>query len=478
MNEIPASQPAKAVRRQVPPDRPRHAGRDERQSGPEPRPDTGQHDRRDARGREQEHRGDADPRSNTGSNGGTEHARVDPRHRLGIEADRDLVALDPPDHPPEAELPKVAVPRCHRGPRSGRARLRARPPGFARRLVATAPRLGPSSGLGFLSTRSRCPRALPRWEFDVEEHDTGQGCGRRAHGRLGDAGRPLSHHPADRRRRDGRGLPRARRRAGPRGRDQGPAPLARRRPGVRRPVPPRGARRRDVEPPEHRHRLRLGRRRRHLLHGDGVRARPVRARGVERARRPRPRPGRRRARPDPGGARARARERDRPPRSEAGEHPDHDRGRREAHRPRARAGLRRREEHPRGRGDRHGPVPLARADPRRARGPALRPLLARDRRLRAAHRPGAVHRRDADGDRLQAPVGPGARALDRPPPGPRRPRCLHRERDRPGPRASPGVRDRDAPRPHDDRPAPGTCADPRLLGERRAARGARDGGRR
>ena len=117
------------------------------------------------------------------------------------------------------------------------------------------------------------------------------------------------------------------------------------------------------------------------VHGRSVRE-ILNARGA-----PRARPGRRGARPDARGVRARARARDRPPRPEAREHPHHDRRGREAHRPRARAGVRRREEHPGGRGHRHRPVLGPRADPRRAGRPALRPVLARDRRLRAAHRP-------------------------------------------------------------------------------------------
>ena len=57
---------------------------------------------------------------------------------------------------------------------------------------------------------------------------------------------------------------------------------------------------------------------------------------------------------------------------------------------------------------RHGAVPLARAGARRAGRPELRPLLARDRPLRAADRHGAVHRRDARRDRDEAPLA-GAR---------------------------------------------------------------------
>ena len=51
---------------------------------------------------------------------------------------------------------------------------------------------------------------------------------------------------------------------------------------VRRAVPPRGAGRRQPQPPEHRRGLRLGRGGRHLLHRDGVRRRPDAARGPRR----------------------------------------------------------------------------------------------------------------------------------------------------------------------------------------------------
>ena len=137
------------------------------------------------------------------------------------------------------------------------------------------------------------------------------------------ARRPLPHRGARGRRRDGRGLPRARRRARARGGDQGPPPIARRRPGVRRSVPARGTRRGVPLPPEHRRGLRLGRGRRHLLHGHGVRPRARRARAAERERPARAGTGRRDRAADAPRARGRARARHRPPRHQAGEHPRH-----------------------------------------------------------------------------------------------------------------------------------------------------------
>ncbi len=66
----------------------------------------------------------------------------------------------------------------------------------------------------------------------------------------------------------------------------------------------------------------------------------------------------------------------RPPRHQAREHPGHHRRRREGHGLRPRARLRRGSPDAGRHGDRHRPVPRARADPRRARRPAQRPLLA------------------------------------------------------------------------------------------------------
>ena len=111
---------------------------------------------------------------------------------------------------------------------------------------------------------------------------------------------------------------------------------------------------------------------------------------------------------DPARARLRAPQRDRPPRHQAAQHRRRPRrppqGHRLRHRPLGRVA------DDGGRLDRrHGAVPLARAGPRRAGRPALRPLLARDRALRDADREGAVHGRRAGRDRDEAPlVGAGA----------------------------------------------------------------------
>ena len=61
---------------------------------------------------------------------------------------------------------------------------------------------------------------------------------------------------------------------------------------------------------------------------------------------------------------------------------------------------------------RHRAVPLARAGARRAGRPALRPLLARGRPLRAADRHGPVHGRHAGRDRDEAPLADARAALD------------------------------------------------------------------
>ncbi len=160
---------------------------------------------------------------------------------------------------------------------------------------------------------------------------------------------------------------------------------------VRRALPPRGEERRRALAPEHRLDLRPRRGRGHLLHRDGVPRRPL-AEGADR--RPRRRAGERRDRvraPDPLGAALRAPARDRPPRHQAAQRPRRRRGPREGdglrdrprrHEPDDRGGLDRR----------HGAVPLARAGARHERRPALRPLFARRRPLRAADRQGAVRR--------------------------------------------------------------------------------------
>ena len=83
---------------------------------------------------------------------------------------------------------------------------------------------------------------------------------------------------------------------------------------------------------------------------------------------------------------------------------------------------------------RHRPVPLARAGARRAGGRELRSLLDRDRPLRAAHRQGAVHRRDAGRDRDEAPLADAPGAVVDPPRDPARPRPRRPPRAREGAR--------------------------------------------
>ena len=280
------------------------------------------------------------------------------------------------------------------------------------------------------------------------------------------ARRPLPHRGARGRRRDGRGLPRARRRARARGGDQGPPPIARRRPGVRRPVPPRGARRGVPLPPEHRRRLRLGRGRRHLLHGHGVRPRARRARAAERERPARAGAGRRDRAADAPRARGRARAGHRPPRHQAREHPRHERRHREGRRLRPGPRVRRRQGDAGGRRPGHGAVPVPRADPRRAGRPALGPVLARHRDVRAADRPAAVHRRDGDEHRVQASVGARAEAVLR---GRQRAEGARRLRPvghRPRPRAPSGERHGDATRPRVDRVGSAACPLARRAGGR------------
>ena len=155
--------------------------------------------------------------------------------------------------------------------------------------------------------------------------------------------------------------------------------------------------------------------------------------------------------PDAARARARARPGHRAPRREAGEHPRHRRRHREGGRLRPRARVRRRPPDPGRHRHRHRPVPRARADPRRAGRPAQRPVLARHRRVRAADRTPAVHRRDGDGDRVQAPVRPGA-AAEHAGAGPAgRGRRVRRQRHRTRPRAAARIGARDAARPGVDR---------------------------
>ena len=206
--------------------------------------------------------------------------------------------------------------------------------------------------------------------------------------------RALPGDPAARRGRDGERLPRRGPGARPQRRDQDPGRAARRRRAVRRALPPRGEERGRALAPEHRLDLRPRRGRGHLLHRDGV-PRGAHAQGADR--RPRPaagRPGDRVHPADPGSAPLRAPQGDRPPRHQAAQ-----RARRRGRPPqgdRLRHRARRRQPDDGGRLDhRHGAVPLARAGPRGAGRPALRPLLGRRRALRAADGHGPVHRRHA-----------------------------------------------------------------------------------
>ena len=167
---------------------------------------------------------------------------------------------------------------------AGRSRPRPRPPrsgrtprGAPRDRMGAAPRftrmlaLGCSFGRAPGRTKAARNGHGTRGGDHLEEHDPGAAGPLGSRVRPDDPRRPLPRGRSYRRRRDGRGLPRARRRPRPAGRDQGPAPEPVRRLRLRRAVPPRGSRRREPDPSEHRGRPRLGRRRRHLLHGDGVR---------------------------------------------------------------------------------------------------------------------------------------------------------------------------------------------------------------
>ena len=173
---------------------------------------------------------------------------------------------------------------------------------------------------------------------------------------------------------------------------------------LRRAVPPRGPGRRPAEPPEHRRRVRHGRRRRHAVHRDGVRRGPH-ARRVPRRVAASPR----RCRPprsptrSPAALAAAHAAGHRPPRHQAGNVMVTRDGDGEGHGLRHRARLR---------ADATAPQTAAvigtaaYLSPEQAQGRAgrraHRHLLARLRALRAARRPPAVHRRHAGRDRLQA----------------------------------------------------------------------------
>ena len=169
----------------------------------------------------------------------------------------------------------------------------------------------------------------------------------------------------------------------------------RRRPCVRRAVPPRGAGRREPEPPEHRRGVRLGPRGRHVLHRHGVRQRTDAARRCQSIRHAAadgscPHRGRHRRR-----ARVRAPQRSRPPRREARERAHHAGGWCEGHRLRHRTRREQRHAHEDRRGARNRHVLLAGAGARTRARRALRRVLARRRALRDAHRCRALHRRQS-----------------------------------------------------------------------------------
>ncbi len=107
--------------------------------------------------------------------------------------------------------------------------------------------------------------------------------------------------------------------------------------------------------------------------------------------------------PDPGRAPVRAPKRRHPPRHQAAQRDRRPRGRREGDGLRNRARGREPDDGG-GRDHRHRAVPLPRAGARRPGRPDLRPLLDRDRPLRAPDRAGAVHRRVARRDRDEAPL--------------------------------------------------------------------------
>ena len=142
---------------------------------------------------------------------------------------------------------------------------------------------------------------------------------------------------------------------------------------------------------------------RHLLHRDGVPRGAQPQGGRARARRARSGARGRPRDPDPQGGAVRAPARDRAPRHQAAQRDRRRRGAREGHRLRDRP--RRRVRHDRDRLDHgHRAVPVARAGAGPAGRRARRPLLDRDRALRAAHGHAAVRRRVGGDDRAQAGV--------------------------------------------------------------------------
>ena len=245
------------------------------------------------------HTGHAEPRPRL------ERLPVDPARVLGPVVGEDRVRLDPGQQAPEPERPQVGLAGVDGGLDAleiGRDTLPGRSP--------AAPRLTRVRALGCSLGRAPGPRSSARNDRaatggdHLEEHHPRAVRSRGSRVRAEHARRPLPRRRSYRRRRHGRGLPRPRRGARTRGGDQGPAPAPRGRRGLRRTLPAGGTRRRRPQPPEHRGRPRLGRRRRHLLHGDGVRRRARGPRDPERRGPPRPGAGGRRARADARGPRS------------------------------------------------------------------------------------------------------------------------------------------------------------------------------
>ena len=234
----------------------------------------------------------------------------------------------------------------------------------------------------------------------------------------------------------------------PAGRAEGAVPRVRARAVVRRAVPPRGAGRREPQPPEHRRDLRLGPGVGHVLHRDGVRRGPLAARPHPQRRPARPGPGRRHRRRDRVGARVRAPQRRRAPRREARQRAAHAIGHREGHRLRHRARGHERRAHADRFGHGHRDVLLARAGARASRSTAAatctRSASCSTRWCTASRRSPATRRsRVAYKHVREEPIPPSQRNPD----VPARPRADHPDRARQGSRAPLPDRRRPARRP-------------------------------
>ena len=229
--------------------------------------------------------------------------------------------------------------------------------------------------------------------------------------------------------RDGRGVPRPGSAAGPSRRGEGLVRGVRARSELRRTLPPRGAERRQPQPPEHRRHLRLGPGARHVLHRHGVRARALNARrraGERAVLTPADGGDRRR---DRRRARVRAPQRRGTSRRQARQRAGHRRGRHQGHRLRHRPGRDERGAHADGRRHGNGGVFLPRAGPGSPGRRAVRRLLPRGRAVRDGHRVAAVHRREPRCGRLQTRArGPRAAGRTRAR-SPSRPRAHHPHRD-------------------------------------------------